>query len=306
MTVNWHKWRRTAAPIAITALALFLLVGSVVAVVLGIEGRKLLRESQTLVAGLNTGTGPTFQKLNALIDAVSPDIQATAAGVRKVVDETVLPAQPKFRQMISDSERLLLNGRVGVKAWRDEWESPEYQKARYEYMLVGNQLIVFLDELRRELIPPTKKAIEDVGGVAVDTRSFINHFDREINANLLPAATLTVTNLAKAATTFGTSLDRTSASIELIMREGTLTIDEIKSFIADPNWDKALAEIAGTVTDLHQTSAYIRDGAARVPSLALIVEGIASDVRKISSTTSRYQKLVLFVGLLGTVIRTVF
>ncbi|MGA2261708.1 MAG: hypothetical protein ABSH28_09755 [Acidobacteriota bacterium] len=175
-------------------------------------------------------------------------------------------------------------------------ESPKNQKALEAAWQTAAVLNGTAKDINKILMPRLRDTLDSLNSAvssfdqsAQALTTLVRNTDRSLNEELLP-------NLAETAKTLGVSVQAVTASVQSIAAKGGVSIDEINTLLADPQWLETLKSIAATTAHVDVIAGNLEAASRQAPS-------IAESVEKIAKTSSKYQKLLLLAQLLATIAR---
>ncbi len=175
-------------------------------------------------------------------------------------------------------------------------ESPRNQKA----LEAGWQMAAVLNgtarDINRLIVPRVMRTMDGLNAAvgnfndsAQALTALVRNTDSNINEGILP-------NLAETAKTLGVSIQTVATSVQMIAAKGEISLNEVNTLLADPQWLEILKSMAATTAKVNATAAHLEEAARSAPA-------ITSSVERIAATSSKYQKLLLLAQLLATIAR---
>jgi len=153
--------------------------------------------------------------------------------------------------------------------------------------------------INTKTIPEINKTIANINQSVELLNTFIARTDQNINADLLPAATVALNESAAAIKAFGLTAEKTSIAIEQLANEGKITAQEARAFLNSEefksiwsNLNKVSLESAATSANITATTAQIAEASKQLPS-------VAADIKAFTATTSKFRKAILVAMILG-------
>ena len=164
--------------------------------------------------------------------------------------------------------------------------------------------------INTQIIPRAMKDLDRADGflAALTVNSerlstLIANTDRSVNQSLLPQATSLLAALTDDAEKFGLSVVTFDRMLIAVSEKANLALSDIVALVGSPEWHDALKSVAVTAENVALVTAKadltmesIRLAMERAPS-------IAESVDKIAKTSSKYQRALLIVGIIGTLAR---
>ena len=204
-----------------------------------------------------------------LIDSLAPESQRSAIAIRSASEDLAAVAAAQ-RASLEENKKSLEAG-IQLAAVANG-------TLRSVNRLIIPRVMKNLDSAD-ELIRSSNLAAVRVGDLVANT-------DHSLNASLLPEASRLVKNL-------GVTTESLNLAVNKLTDSGLMSLEEIRAIVSMPEWreavkntNAALAEVRGIVGDVNKAT-------DELPS-------IAKSIERIATTSSRYQKVLLLVGILGT------
>lgn len=139
--------------------------------------------------------------------------------------------------------------------------------------------------INKVLVPKAAATLDELTATVHQLNRLTERTDDSLNDELLPALTDTAKRL-------NVSIAELNRTITVIATKSGLTLDEIHSLLADPSWKSALESVAGTAHNVELSTGHIEEALQQAPD-------IASDLHKLSTTGSKYQKLLILARIVS-------
>jgi len=143
--------------------------------------------------------------------------------------------------------------------------------------------------INKVLVPKAGSVLDELTATVNQLKTLTANTDKNLNQDLLPA-------LASTAKSLDTSIGALNASLIVIANKSGLTLDDLHALLSDPQWKEVLTQVAGTAKNVEGMTAHGEEAMRQVP-------GIAADIHKISTTSSRYQKLIILARVLSLLVQ---
>jgi hypothetical protein len=207
--------------------------------------------------------------------------------------------------ILSDVRGATRDGRVAIKAMRDEWESEDYQRARRNAIMSGEMIGAHLlrdtlpkaDALLDQAVNTTKTLNESANNLS----AFIAHTDTSVNAELLPEVKEVLRNVKAIAENFNVEQQSLLAEIGLAVHQGRLSVEQVNHLLttAQPTLIEALGHVNGSTAEIEQTLRNLTGASTFAPQLA-------KQINQILVTANQAKRASMIVGLLIQIARGVF
>lgn len=153
-----------------------------------------------------------------------------------------------------------------------------------------------------QTIPRVNRTLEGLDDSARSIKDLVEHTDASINQKTLPEIGRVASSASTLLATSNTSLEHFDEAVLLlpeILKNTSLSVEEVRGIIADPSFKEALSHLNESSKNIEDLTKELKVAGASAPSVAKSIEEIAR-------TTSKYRKAVLLSQIISSVARAFF
>lgn len=189
-------------------------------------------------------------------------------------------------------------------------ESEQYQTLMRNNLAAGSYLQSITNSINTKTLPLINRNLASSNDLILalnaNTRTLdtlIVNLDRQINTALLPQATALLAALTEDAHRFGLSLDAFNKMLVAVSEKANLTLDEVLSLVASPEWKLALQGLNLTMANVASATAKADASMEQIRLAMLKAPSIAESLEKIAKTSSKFTKATLVAGIISALAR---
>jgi ABC-type transporter Mla subunit MlaD len=188
-------------------------------------------------------------------------------------------------------------------------QSPAYQKYMRGNFAVGSLLQSVVEGVNKTTLPKLNKNLDSsndfILALNANTQTLnqlMANLDGRINgeSGLLVSATALLQSLTATSDRFGLTVTTLDAALKVIAEKAGMTLDEVYKLAASPEWQDALKNVDEVTRNAASVSRHVDASAAQIEKSMESMPDIAKALQKIATTSAKYQKALLIVGILST------
>lgn len=216
--------------------------------------------------------GMAFMELRSQLRVIAQNVAATTAEVHGAVAEIRAAAQ--ITRDYTQRQTEILSSSKNQKALESGWQSAAV-------------LHKTLELVNSKTLPRINKTLDSLEVVTQSLNTLVHNTDQQINAQLLPETTASITQTTAA-------IKALQDSVVLTQQQSNQILVEIQRLISDPSWKHTLEDVASTTARIDALVINLEAASKEAPS-------IAASLEKLAATSSKYQKALIFANILSLI-----
>ena len=225
--------------------------------------------------------------LIAITSYTVDEVGRTAQRIQKSIEKL----EPQINETVSQMKQMAFELKGAAMAQRQEWESPDYVKARKAWLNAGYQLNAILAHADDDLVPSLTDSSRKLAELFKNT-------DESLNKTLTPKIGLILDNT-------DTSIREINLKTQKLADAGILTMQEASEFmkqanllLEDPAVRTVMTNLAATSEEVRQSASHINQSTASIQETLAYAPKVAADIKAFTAEQKKWNKVVLLTRIL--------